>query len=55
MCSTAFTTSIPTQRAEGEVRLDDVNILEPRQDLNLLRARVGMVFQKLHPFPMSIY
>src|SRR5579862_6876335 len=45
----------PNQRAEGEVLLDDVNILEPRQDLNLLRARIGMVFQKPTPFPMSIY
>jgi phosphate transport system ATP-binding protein len=37
------------------VRLDNINILEPRQDLNLLRARIGMVFQKPTPFPMSIY
>jgi phosphate transport system ATP-binding protein len=45
----------PHQRAEGEVLLDGVNILDPGQDLNLLRARVGMVFQKPTPFPMSIY
>ncbi len=45
----------PNQRAEGEVLLDGENILDPRQDLNLLRARVGMVFQKPTPFPMSIY
>jgi phosphate transport system ATP-binding protein len=45
----------PRQRAEGEVWLDGQNILDPRQDLNLLRARVGMVFQKPTPFPMSIY
>jgi phosphate transport system ATP-binding protein len=45
----------PNQRAEGEVLLDGHNILEPGQDLNLLRARVGMVFQKPTPFPMSIY
>ena len=45
----------PNQRAEGEVILDDVNILRPEQDLNLLRARVGMVFQKPTPFPMSIH
>jgi phosphate transport system ATP-binding protein len=45
----------PHQRAEGEVLLDGRNILEPAQDLNLLRARVGMVFQKPTPFPMSIY
>jgi phosphate transport system ATP-binding protein len=44
----------PDQRATGEVLLDDVNILAPDQDLNLLRARVGMVFQKPTPFPMSI-
>jgi phosphate transport system ATP-binding protein len=45
----------PHQRAEGEVMLDGENILTPGQDLNLLRARVGMVFQKPTPFPMSIY
>jgi phosphate transport system ATP-binding protein len=45
----------PNQRAEGEVMLDGENILAPGQDLNLLRARVGMVFQKPTPFPMSIY
>jgi phosphate transport system ATP-binding protein len=45
----------PNQRAEGEVLLDGENILNPRQDLNLLRARVGMVFQKPTPFPMTIY
>ncbi len=45
----------PRQHAEGEVLLDGVNILEPGQDLNLLRSRVGMVFQKPTPFPMSIF
>jgi phosphate transport system ATP-binding protein len=45
----------PDQRAEGEVLLDGENILDPRQDLNALRARVGMVFQKPTPFPMTIY
>ncbi|MGO9675034.1 MAG: phosphate ABC transporter ATP-binding protein PstB [Methylocella sp.] len=45
----------PNQRAEGEVMLDGENILHPSQDLNILRARVGMVFQKPTPFPMSIY
>ena len=45
----------PNQRAEGEVLLDGQNILDPNQDLNLLRARIGMVFQKPTPFPMSIY
>jgi phosphate transport system ATP-binding protein len=45
----------PNQRAEGEVILDGMNILRPEQDLNLLRARVGMVFQKPTPFPMSIH
>lgn len=44
----------PDQKARGEVLLDDENILRPEQDLNLLRARVGMVFQKPTPFPMSI-
>ncbi len=45
----------PNQRAEGEVLLDGVNILAPELDVNLLRARVGMVFQKPTPFPMTIY
>ncbi|HEY0223788.1 MAG TPA: phosphate ABC transporter ATP-binding protein PstB [Pseudolabrys sp.] len=45
----------PNQRATGEVRLDNDNILEPGQDINLLRAKVGMVFQKPTPFPMTIY
>src|SRR5580658_8680120 len=45
----------PNQRATGDVILDGMNILSPRQDLNLLRARIGMVFQKPTPFPMSIY
>jgi phosphate transport system ATP-binding protein len=45
----------PKQRAEGEVVLDGENILSPSQDVNLLRAKVGMVFQKPTPFPMTIY
>jgi phosphate transport system ATP-binding protein len=45
----------PHQRATGEVTLDGENILAPGNDLNLLRARIGMVFQKPTPFPMSIY
>jgi phosphate transport system ATP-binding protein len=45
----------PNQRAEGEILLDNTNILDPRNDLNLLRARIGMVFQKPTPFPMTIY
>ena len=45
----------PRQRAVGEVILDGANILAPGQDINLLRARVGMVFQKPTPFPMTIY
>src|ERR1700744_4729021 len=44
----------PGQRAEGEVLLDGKNILSPGLDLNLLRSRVGMVFQKPTPFPMTI-
>jgi phosphate transport system ATP-binding protein len=45
----------PAQRASGEVLLDGEDILSPHQDLNLLRARIGMVFQKPTPFPMTIY
>jgi len=44
----------PNQRAEGEVLMDGENLLKVK-DLNLLRARIGMVFQKPTPFPMSIY
>jgi len=44
----------PNQRAEGEIFMDGENILKLK-DLNLLRARIGMVFQKPTPFPMSIY
>jgi phosphate transport system ATP-binding protein len=45
----------PGQRAQGEVLLDGENVLDPKLDLNALRARVGMVFQKPTPFPMTIY
>jgi phosphate transport system ATP-binding protein len=45
----------PGQRATGEVLVDGRNILDVGQDLNLLRAKIGMVFQKPTPFPMSIH
>ena len=45
----------PGQRAEGEIMMNGKNVLDKGQDLNLLRAKVGMVFQKPTPFPMSIY
>ena len=45
----------PNQRATGHVRIDNDDILSPSQDLNLLRAKVGMVFQKPTPFPMTIF
>jgi phosphate transport system ATP-binding protein len=45
----------PGQRVTGEVLLDGHNILDRNEDLNRLRSRVGMVFQKPTPFPMSIY
>jgi phosphate transport system ATP-binding protein len=45
----------PEQRAEGEVLLDGENILTSKEDVALLRAKVGMVFQKPTPFPMSIF
>jgi phosphate transport system ATP-binding protein len=45
----------PNQRASGEVIMDGENILDGRQDTNLLRSRIGMVFQKATPFPMTIY
>ncbi|OIR17804.1 phosphate import ATP-binding protein PstB [mine drainage metagenome] len=45
----------PKQKASGEILLDGEDILSKRQNLNALRAKVGMVFQKPTPFPMSIY
>ncbi len=45
----------PGQRAEGEILFQGNNVLDKKQDLNLLRAKVGMVFQKPTPFPTSIY
>jgi phosphate transport system ATP-binding protein len=45
----------PGQRATGEVMMDGENIIDPSVDLNALRARIGMVFQKPTPFPMTIY
>ena len=45
----------PGQHAEGEVMMDGMNIIAPSVDLNSLRARIGMVFQKPTPFPMTIY
>jgi phosphate transport system ATP-binding protein len=45
----------PKQRATGEILLDGQNLLDKKQDLNTLRAKIGMVFQKPTPFPMSIY
>ncbi|MGI4855986.1 MAG: phosphate ABC transporter ATP-binding protein PstB [Janthinobacterium lividum] len=45
----------PEQRATGEILMDGENLLTSTQDISLLRARVGMVFQKPTPFPMSIY
>jgi phosphate transport system ATP-binding protein len=45
----------PDQRAEGEIVLDGENLLASKRDVALIRARIGMVFQKPTPFPMSIY
>jgi len=45
----------PRQRAEGQILYQGRNILEPGVDVNMLRARIGMVFQKPTPFPMTIY
>jgi phosphate transport system ATP-binding protein len=45
----------PGQRAVGQVMMDGTNIIDPSVDLNMLRSRIGMVFQKPTPFPMSIY
>ncbi len=45
----------PGQRAEGQINFHDANILQPSVDVNMLRAKIGMVFQKPTPFPMTIY
>jgi len=45
----------PEQRAEGQILLDGTNILDRKLDVSLIRAKIGMVFQKPTPFPMSIY
>ena len=45
----------PGQRATGQATMDGINIVDPKVDLNALRSRIGMVFQKPTPFPMSIY
>ena len=45
----------PGQRAEGKIVYNGRNVLEPGLDVNMLRARVGMVFQKPTPFPMTVY
>jgi len=45
----------PGQRAEGEILFNGQNILDKKQDVNLVRAKIGMVFQKPTPFPMTIY
>jgi len=45
----------PEQRAEGEILMDGENLITTRRDVSLIRAKIGMVFQKPTPFPMSIY
>lgn len=45
----------PEQRADGEIQINGQNILHAKKDVSLIRARIGMVFQKPTPFPMSIY
>jgi len=45
----------PDQRAEGQILMDGENLVESKRDVSLIRARIGMVFQRPTPFPMSIY
>ena len=45
----------PGQRAEGEILFNGKNLLDKKQDVNLVRAKIGMVFQKPTPFPMTIF
>lgn len=53
-CINRLTDLIPGARVSGNLRLDDVDLLNPQIDLIALRRRVGMVFQKPNPFPLSI-
>lgn len=54
-CLNRMNDTIEGCRVEGEIRLDDQNIYDPNLDVALLRARIGMVFQRPNPFPKSIY
>ncbi len=54
-CINRLNDLIPIVRTEGDIRFEGESILDPRFDTNLLRKRVGMVFQKSNPFPKSIY
>lgn len=54
-CLNRMNDLVPSCKIEGEILLDGENIYSPKCDVNVLRKRVGMVFQKPNPFPMSIY
>jgi phosphate transport system ATP-binding protein len=54
-CLNRMNDTIDSCRVSGSIRLDDEDIYDPKRDVELLRARVGMVFQKPNPFPKSIY
>jgi len=54
-CINRMNDTIPIARMTGEIKLDDIDIYDPRIDVVELRARVGMVFQKPNPFPKSIF
>ncbi|WP_246439238.1 phosphate ABC transporter ATP-binding protein PstB [Teredinibacter franksiae] len=54
-CLNRMNDTIETCRVEGDLKLDGMNIYDPKLDVVPLRARVGMVFQKPNPFPKSIY
>jgi phosphate transport system ATP-binding protein len=54
-CINRLNDLIPIVRTEGDLRFDGASVFHPSQDINLLRKRVGMVFQKSNPFPKSIY
>jgi len=45
----------PEQRAEGQILMDGEDLLTSKKDIALIRSKIGMVFQKPTPFPMSIY
>src|SRR5206468_6610791 len=54
-CFNRLNDLVDSVRVEGDIRFEDGSIYDPKLDINMLRKRIGMVFQKSNPFPKSIY